>query len=84
VLCDPGFDLGVGGVRPPPHPFFGYLPTAALAAVADAFVLKGDPPEEMLITLRQIHIRQYSDRLLDSEGEKMSETPVDQKKESKR
>ncbi|MEA3440931.1 MAG: response regulator transcription factor [Chloroflexota bacterium] len=27
----------------------------ALAAGADAFVLKGDPPEELLITLRRVH-----------------------------
>ena len=30
---------------------------AALAAGADAFVLKGDPPKELLITLRRIDAR---------------------------
>ena len=33
---------------------------AALAADADAFVLKGDPPEELLITLRRVYTRQFS------------------------
>jgi len=32
----------------------------ALAAGADAFVLKGDPPEELLIALQRINARQVS------------------------
>ena len=35
---------------------------AALAAGADAFVVKGDPPEELLITLRQVHARHNPSR----------------------